>query len=56
MTSEIVDSKSFTPDETFEPEYPWEDVKACFDKITLPREGLNFKENQKAVQSVGAKC
>ena len=43
MTSEIIDSKSFTPDDTFEPEYPWEDVIACFDK-TLPRE--NFKENQ----------
>ena len=32
MKTEALDRKNFTPDDTFEPEYPWEDVLACFDE------------------------
>jgi hypothetical protein len=41
MKSEKLDSKNFTPDDTFEPEYPWEDVLACFGE-TLPQDDFKF--------------
>jgi hypothetical protein len=41
MKTENLDRKNFTPDDTFESEYPWEDVLACFDE-TLPQDDFKF--------------
>jgi hypothetical protein len=41
MKTEKLDRKNFTPDDTFESEYPWEDVFPCFDK-TLPQDDFKF--------------
>lgn len=43
MSTEKLDLKNFKPDTSIEPEYPWDDVQACFGTI-LPR--ANFKGNQ----------
>ena len=38
----MLDKNKFTPDTTFESQFPWADIIACFDK-ELPKE--NFKNH-----------